>query len=93
MFIVFPSLFLPLVHLSWVVTHVADCVPEIKTVNIFRIPNKGTPAKHDTQACCYGLMLNYVSIFHYFMGNVLSLYHTQRLITTCALDRDVTGYS
>ena len=47
------------------------CVPERRTSKIRRMPNcspmlatKGAPTDHDSQTCCLGPLLNYVSMCH-----------------------------
>ena len=54
---------------------------------------KEAPADHDTQNCCLGSMLNYVSILSFFKGSILWLYQTQGLFIICAPDTDVINNS
>ena len=53
---------------------------------------KGVPAEHDTQTCCLGPTLNYVSIRDFFMGSILWLYQTQELLIIFVSVTDVSKY-
>ena len=82
-FVVFnlSSQFFPLVCLSWIVTLVVVYVPEFRTANFHRmligshmLAIEVALVDRDTQTCCLGHTLNFVSICHFFMGSILWLY-------------------